>query len=221
MKNHEVTIMSAVDELQRAFRALNARYFAGELEKCIITIQTDTSSSAYAWISVGKVWSDKDQREYREINMVAEHLNREPEAVIASLLHEMCHLYNLQHEIKDTSRGGTYHNQNFRDAAEAHGLICERSEKYGWCRTSPTPELVEWVGESCRKGCFRYRRAATYRSGKPKITKPGVDGPVTVSRTAQSSRKYTCPSCGLIVRATRDLTGKLLCVDCSELLLES
>lgn len=113
MKNHEVTILSAVDELQRAYKALNTKYFAGQLEKTIITIQTDTTSTANAWISVGKVWSDKDQRDYREINLVAEHLNRAPELVIASLLHEMCHLYNLQRGVQDCSRSGTYHNQVF------------------------------------------------------------------------------------------------------------
>lgn len=222
MKSHEVTILSAVDELQRAYKALNIKYFSGQLEKTIITVQTDTTSSAYAWISVGKVWSDKDQREYREINLVAEHLNRAPELVIASLLHEMCHLYNLQRGVQDCSRSGTYHNQVFRDTAEAHGLRCERSERYGWCVTSPTDELSSWVAENCRKGCFRYRRAATYKNGKPKTTKPGTDGkPITVSRTKQSSRKYVCPCCGLIVRATRNLTGKLLCIDCDMQLEES
>lgn len=217
---HEVTIMSAVDELQRTFRALNEKYFDGELEKTIITIQTDVTSGAYAWISVHPVWSDKEQRSYREINLVAEHLDRPPELVVASLLHELCHLWNLQRGVKDTSRGGTYHNGYFREAAEGHGLKCERTEKYGWSLTTPTDDLTAWVRENCRKGCFRYSRAKTYKNGAPKTTRTGEDGKtVTVSRTKQSSRKYVCPGCGLIVRATKDITGKLLCVDCNELFM--
>lgn len=223
MKKHEITILSAVDELQRTFRGLNEKYFAGELQKPIITIQTDVTSGAYAWISVNPVWSDKEARAYREINLVAEHLHRPPEQVVASLLHEMCHLLNLQRGVKDTSRSGTYHNGHFKAAAEAHGLTCERSERYGWCKTGPTEELTAWVQENCRMGCFRYARAATYKGGAPKTTKTGADGtPVTISRTRQSSRKYVCPGCGLIVRTTKDAARKLMCLDCNEVLeLES
>jgi predicted RNA-binding Zn-ribbon protein involved in translation (DUF1610 family) len=34
-------------------------------------------------------------------------------------------------------------------------------------------------------------------------------------------RKYTCPACGLIIRASKDVTGKLLCIDCGEVLIEN
>lgn len=218
---HEVTIMSAVDELQRAYKALNHKFFDDGLEKVIITIQTDTSRSAYAWISVAPVWSDRDKRSYREINLVAEWLSRDPAEVVASLLHEMCHLENLQKGIQDCSRGGTYHNSNFKLCAEKHGLNVEKSEKYGWVRTSPTEELRAWVKENCRPGCFRYCRQATYRNGKPKTTTTGADGlPTTTSRGSSNIRRYHCPACGMIVRASRDLTGKLMCVDCSEVFVE-
>ncbi len=218
---HEVTIMSAVDELQRAYKGLNHKYFDDQLEKVIITIQTDTSRSAYAWISVSPVWSDKDQRSYREINLVAEWLNRDPSEVITSLVHEMCHLANLQNGIQDCSRGGTYHNAAFRDCAEAHGLIVEKTEKYGWARTLPSEELKAWVKENCRPGCFRYRRQATYKNGRPKTTTTGSDGlPKTTSRNASNLRRYHCPTCNIIVRASRDLTGKLMCADCFEILIE-
>lgn len=218
---HEVTIMSAVDELQRAFRGLNKLYFADELEKCIITIQTDSSRSAYAWISVAPVWCDKDKRSYREINIVAEWLDRDPCEVIASLLHEMCHLWNLQQGIQDCSRAGTYHNGAFRDCAETHGLHVERTDKYGWARTSPTQALRDWVKQNCRAGCFRYRRQATYRNGKPKTTVTGADGsPQTTSRAKTNVRRYHCPNCDMVVRASRDLTGKLMCVDCGEIMIQ-
>jgi len=60
----------------------------------------------------------------------------------------------------------------------------------------------------------------TYRDGTPKTTKTGTDGKEkTTSRTKQSMRKYHCPKCGLIIRASKDVTGKLLCVDCNEILV--
>lgn len=217
---HEVTIMSAVDELQRAYKGLNRKYFNDELEKVIITIQTDSSRSAYAWISVAPVWSDKDKQAFREINIVAEWLDRDPAEVVASLLHEMCHLKNLQAGIQDCSRAGTYHNQAYRDCAEAHGLIVRKTDRYGWAHTEPSEELRMWVKENCRPGCFRYKRQATYRNGKPKTTTTDGDGlPTTTSRGVSNIRRYLCPKCGLVIRASRDISGRLMCVDCKELLI--
>ena len=40
MKNEQITIYTAIDELQRNFKKLNDIYFGGELEKPVITILT-------------------------------------------------------------------------------------------------------------------------------------------------------------------------------------
>ena len=220
--NGQVTIQSAIDELQRNFKKLNERHFNGELERPVITILTDSTSGAYGWISLNKVWSSKDNAWFREINLCAKYLNRPPELVITTLLHEMCHLYNIQNGIQDTSRGGTYHNVKFKETAEKSGLIVEKNDKYGYCVTTPSPELIEYVKENCRAGCFKLERMKTYRDGTPKTTTKGEDGKEkTVSRTKQSMRKYICPKCGLIVRASKDITDKLMCIDCNEIFIEN
>jgi len=209
----QVTIQSAIDELQRMFKLLNATYFNNELERPVITILTDNTSGAYGWISVHKVWSSKDNAWFREINLCAEYLNRPPELVITTLMHEMCHLYNIQRDIQDTSRAGTYHNREFRDAAEQRGLIVEKDPKYGYCVTKPSIELTALVRENCRAGCFKLERMKTYKNGTPKVTVTGSDGKEkTITRTKQSSRKYVCPECGQTVRATKDVNVK--CGDC-------
>ncbi|MCL2841697.1 MAG: SprT-like domain-containing protein [Defluviitaleaceae bacterium] len=219
--NGKVTIQSAIDELQRNFERLNKKYFGGELDRPVITILTDSTSGAYGWITVNKVWSSKSKKYFREINICAEHLNRPPELVITTLLHEMVHLYHIEKGIQDTSRAGTYHNSKFKDTAEKCGLIVEKSVKYGYCITTPSVELVEYVKENCRSGCFKLERMKTYRDGTPKTTVTGKDGKErTTSRTKQSMRKYTCPTCGLIIRASKDIAGKLLCIDCQEILSE-
>ena len=213
-----VSIQSAIDELQRNFKLLNNHYFDGKLERPIITIQADVTSGCYGWISAHKVWSDKENIWYREINLCAEYLSRPADEVITTLTHEMCHLYNLQHNIQDTSRGGTYHNRNFRNIAEKCGLVVGKSEKYGFCITTPSNELKAFVQKNTRAGCFRHARIKTYRDGTPKTTTKGEDGrEKTVSRTKQSMRKYKCPLCGLIIRASRDISGLVSCVTCDEL----
>jgi len=218
----QITIQSAIDELQRNFKMLNEMYFNNELEKPVIAILTDVTSGAYDWITVNKVWSSKDMKWYREINLCAEYLNRDTELVITTLLHEMCHLYNIQNGIQDTSSPETYHNKKFKEVAERCGLAVEKSEKYGYCITRPTQELTDIVKSKTRAGCFKLERMKTYRDGTPKTTTTGTDGKEkTVSRTKQSMRKYTCSVCSLIVRASKDISNKLKCIDCDEIFIKS
>jgi len=220
--NGEVTIQSAIDELQRSFKLLNQTYFNNELEKPVITILVDSTTGAYGWISANKVWSSKDNKYFREINICAEYLNRSAVDVITTLMHEMCHLYNIQNGIKDTSRAGTYHNEKFKARAEKSGLIVEKNDKYGYCITKPGEELKEIVKNNVRAGCFKLERMKTYRDGTPKTTTKGEDGrEKTTSRTKQSMRKYCCPSCGLIIRASKDVSGKIMCIDCNEIFTET
>ena len=214
----EVTIQSAIDELQRMFKLLNATYFNNELERPVITILTDYKGGAYGWISVNKVWSSKDNAWFREINLCAEYLNRPPELVITTLQHELCHLWNIQQEVQDTSRRGQYHNGHFREVAEARGLIVRQHPTYGWCITEPGPEFIALVKKHCRTGCFKLERMKTYRDGTPKVTKPGDDGrEVTTTRTKTSYRKHTCPGCGLTARTTRD--AALICGACQQAMI--
>ena len=216
----EVTIQSAIDELSRMFKFLNAHYFGGILERPVITILTDITTGAYGWISVHKVWSSKDNAWFREINLCAEYLTRPVELVITTLQHEMCHLYNLQRGVQDTSRSGTYHNQEFKKVAEARGILVEKSPQSGWCITTPSPEFSALVKKHCRAGCFKLERIKTYRDGTPKTTTVGPDGrEKTISRTKQSSRKYICPACAMAVRATKEVN--LICGDCRIPLIHS
>lgn len=220
-KKYQPTIMSAVDELQRAYRSLNKLYYSGELEDVVITVQSDTARRAYAWITVGKTWKDNTTTEFHEINIVAEFLNRPAEEVIASLLHEMAHLYNMQNGIQDTSRGGTYHNKEFKKTAEAHGLLIEHHKTYGWTITRPNVETLAWVEQNVRKGCFRMQRKSTWKDGTPKVT-GGEDEsgkPVVAKKGGSNNIRYSCPKCKLVVRASRNLDGKLKCVECDEILI--
>lgn len=220
--NGQITLLSAIDELQRTFKLLNGHYFNGELEKPVITILTDVTSGAYGWLTLGKVWSSKDQKWFREINICAEYLNRPADDVVSTLLHEMCHLYNVQNGIQDTSRAGTYHNAKFKDIAERSGLIIEKNEKYGYCKTMASDELKDLIKNNVRVGCFKLERLKTYRDGTPKTTTKGSDGKEkTTSRSKQAMKKYVCPVCGLIIRASKDVSGKIKCVDCDEVFVEN
>jgi hypothetical protein len=135
-----------------------------------------------------------------EINITAEYLNRPFEETAGTLLHEMVHLANLQNGIKYTSRGGTYHNKEFKLAAEAHGLTVSKT-KSGWHVTALTGESLEWLRAQFPDDCG----FELHRERAPELSKSG---------RIKSSKKYVCPCCGTVIRATKEVN--VTCSDCDE-----
>ena len=90
---------------EKAFQVFNAVYFDDELPDVVITIQS--RPKAFGYITVNKVWADETEY-YHEINISAEYLNRPIENTLATLQHELIHLYCMENDIADTSNGGRY-----------------------------------------------------------------------------------------------------------------
>lgn len=197
-------LRGVITKLEGLFDTFNAEFYDGELEKPVITVSPDTSSS-YGWVTTCKIWKEVGSEHGKyEINICAEYLNRPFKQVCATLLHEMVHLYCLQHDIKDTSRGTAYHNKRFKAEGEQRGLILEQDEKYGWTKTKLNEETEAFVDAMNEEGFTLYRS---------KIEK------AKANKKKSSSRKYICPECGVIVRATKEV--RILCGDCDvELELE-
>ncbi len=78
-----------------------------------------------------------------EVLLAGEALHLPPEAVVEVLLHEAAHGLNAARGIRDTSRGGRYHNAHFKAAAAEVGLRPRRLDPYGWARTVLTPATAE------------------------------------------------------------------------------
>lgn len=204
--------------LEKIFRALNTQFFAGEeVQEPIITIQN--TPNAYGHVTVGKTWSVKDEHRH-ELNIGAGTLNRPIENICATMLHEMVHLYNIEHGVQDCSRGGTYHNKKFKEEAERRGLIIEHHDKYGWTITSPADALLEYILEQgwteidINRGTLG-TRGATGTGAPQGGTQAGAD---KAPKPKSSTRKLQCPKCRCSVRATK--TVRIMCMDCMEQMLE-
>ena len=200
--------------LEKIFRALNADSFAGELEEPIISIMS--TPGAFGHITVGKVWKRKGEDRH-ELNIAADWLQRPIENVVATMIHEMVHLYNIQHGIQDTSRGGSYHNKKFKEEAEKHMIRIEKSEKYGWTITSPTDELLEYImdkgwGDIDMGRGGLWGLLGTSGGNKGTGAAVGADGEPEKGKPKSNSRRYVCPGCGLIARTTKD--ARLTCGEC-------
>ena len=139
-----LNISEIVKKTEEMFDLFNQHFYSNELTRPAITISPDGGRGAYGWCSIHEIWN-ADNELYREINLCDEYLDRPITEIAATLLYEMSHLYNLQHDIQDVSNNGYYHNMKFKATAEAHGLHIEKHPKYGWTVTTLAPEAEAWI----------------------------------------------------------------------------
>ena len=200
--------------LNKIFDLLNIEYFENALSRPTITIQS--TPKAYGHFSLREdTWVSKIGGTH-EINIGAGTLARPIEEVVATLLHEMIHYYNYENGVQDCSRGNTYHNRRFKEAAERHGLNVSHSDKYGWSHTTPTEELIDFVINNDLTDILLNRNEFSgFQIGGTGTHSGNVGG---ATPKTSSTRKYICPCCGMSVRATR--TVRIACIDCDEQMIE-
>lgn len=192
--------------LEKIFRAVNAKYFSGQLEEPIITIQS--TPKAYGHVTVAKAWQRGESTRH-ELNIGAGTLDRPIENVVATLVHECVHLWNLQNGVQDCSRGGQYHNKRFKALAEQCDLQISYDPRIGWSITDPTNALCEFILEQGWTDIHMSRIEWRYT---PRGTGTGSTTGKPVGSRNNHSIKYMCPCCKNSVRATKAVNIK--CADC-------
>jgi hypothetical protein len=78
-----------------------------------------------------------------EIGLAANYLDRGGAHAMECLLHESVHAACAALGVRDTSRGGRYHNGRFAECAQRFGLIVERHRVIGHTTTALMPEVLE------------------------------------------------------------------------------
>lgn len=196
--------------LNKIFNLLNERYFENALPKVVLTIQS--TPRAYGHITCSKVWKNEDGTNRHEINIGAGTLARPIENIVATLLHEMVHLYCMENNIKDTSRGNTYHNKRFKEEAEKRDLIITHSATIGYSHTTPSDDLIQFCLDNDLAEILLERqdgiRIPTFTGGNA----PTATGTPKAPPKPSSTRKYICPNCKATVRATRVID--IICGEC-------
>jgi predicted SprT family Zn-dependent metalloprotease len=200
--NKKTLIEAAITELHRVFYHLNNALFEGKLITPAIVIESKGKRSAYGWCSVEKIWADAEgEHATYELGIASEYLNRPYIEVMQTLLHEMIHVYCAMNEIKDTSRGYTYHNKNFKKQAELHGmeyLHDKPDSKIGFSAITLKP-ATRAIIENLELDAEAF-----------KVARKNFDG--TNEKKKSNSYKYECLCCGQSVRATKEV--KLVCGEC-------
>jgi len=105
------------DPLQQAYENLNRSLFEGELPNCLITLQRTKKSYGYF---CGDRFGRPDGTLTDEIALNPSHFRDRPqEEVLATLAHEMVHLW--QHHFGTPGRG-RYHNKEWAEKMKSIGL---------------------------------------------------------------------------------------------------
>ena len=215
----EITKMSRLTGcLEKCFRLVNADLFDNELPTPMITCVP--TSRAYAHITVYPVWDTKRGNKY-ELNISSAYLTTRPlEEVVASMIHEACHLLNIVHGVQDTSNNGVYHNKQFKLTAEEHGLTVTRSDKYGWSRTAPGDPVLQFVLDHMDELREIEMNRSIPQCQMVSIGTHSSNGGMVVTPTVTKghSRKWVCPQCGTIIRSNKPV--RVICADCMQLFVE-
>ena len=208
-----VNYQRALVQLNKIYKAVNEHYFNNELEPVTITIQSTVR--AYGHCSVSKCWADADGNKTRELNIAAEYMSRPIEQVVATMIHEASHIWNLQHGIRDVSANGYYHSKKFKKTAEELGhLQIDHDPRYGWTITSPTEDTIDFCITNglteilvCRNTGYTFVGIGTGKAGNA-----GKATPTAPKKS--SSIKWVCPCCNTIIRSTKIVN--VICGDCGE-----
>lgn len=211
MKNNNhnnKNLTATLTELHKIFDCLNNEFYKGELPQVIITIQSKGKTNALGWFTPSKIWEDGSEGKH-EINITAESLKRDYIDIVRTLHHEMIHLYCHVNEIKDVSRGNTYHNTKFKNVSLEHGFYYKEdayNNKIGWSASSLTPESIERIHTfNINKDVFKISRAETGTGADKKKKKSNII-------------KWVC-GCGQIIRTSKDGL-RCLCLDCETMFIK-
>lgn len=193
-------LIRTFNELHRMFDLFNDEFFDGELSHPVITIQKSRANNL-GHFTLSKIWENVDTKEATyEININPIHLDRPADEIAGTLLHEMIHFFHKVNDIKDATNN--VHNKKFKTKAEELGFIVEKSKKYGWGHTTLSPELKSYIDSEIqpRPECFMY------------FMNIPMDEEKEAKTTTKKTFKYTCPKCGMEVKAKPEMN--ILCGNC-------
>lgn len=115
--------------------------------------------------------------------------------ILQELLHQMVHIYCYIYEIKDTTRQGRYHNENFRKVAKDYGLIVQPDLKFG--------AIVTGCQEQVRE--LQQSQLPEFESDVQKVKK-------LIQDSDGQAHAYICPACKR--KVTGDKDTKVICGYC-------
>lgn len=199
------SLIPSLKELERWYGIFRKDLFGGRLPKNkVVTIQSrdprarkrSNSPGLLGWHACDR-WSSGSGK-LHEVNVVAETLGDSAETILHTLLHELCHHWNVGKGIQDVSPGSQYHNANFKATAERAGLVCNYADRVGWGSTELGPRALAIIRrhKPVRSAFSLVRLEPTIAEKKPSKHKKWIClcGPIRVGRAEFHAQCLVCDS---------------------------
>jgi hypothetical protein len=180
-----------------------------EIPHAVVVVASGSEGRRKVWGHHATCRWHHDGEDLTEIMVSGEGLQRGPEPVLATMLHEGAHALADARSIQDTSRQGRYHNARFKALAIELGITVEKDSTIGWSVTT----LGELGATRYAKQLAAIEKSLTlYRNGSMLPTVRGTGGarrssnyvpavcscePQRVIRLAPSSFELAPVLCGL------------------------
>ena len=139
------TTSALLAALEATWAAIRARH--PEVPAAVLVVAPGGDGRRLAWghFAAGR-WQHAGAAR-PEVLVVGEGLRRPARQVLGTLLHEAAHGLADQRGVRDTSRGGRYHNRRYKALAEELGLAVAQAGPVGWSATSvPDPTAAAYAG---------------------------------------------------------------------------
>ena len=194
------TASTLVAALEAAWRDIQSHH--PELPDAVMVLGTGVERGRL--VKLGHWWGGQwvaDGQPRGEVLLAGEALHLEPGRVFEVLLHEAAHGINAARGVKDTSRGGRYHNKEFAKTAQQVLLRVRSMPPYGLAATSLTPDALERYGATIDRLGDAMRIARQLRQGLQVGTDSGeIEGEGKTggkgSEQGQPKSGSTAASCG-------------------------
>jgi hypothetical protein len=119
--------------LEAAWTAIRTRH--PQVPPVVLVLGSGSPRKAADLLTLGHFATTRWQHgdvQLAEVMISGEGLNRTPEQVLSTLLHEAAHGLADVREIKETSRQGRWHNKKFATLATEVGLDVSQDSRTGW-----------------------------------------------------------------------------------------
>lgn len=197
------------DRFQQAYEHFNKALFGNELPNALITLQRRKGTFGYF---SGDRFNNSEGRAADEIALnPARFGDRPPIDLLATLVHEMVHLW--QHH-QGTPGRGRYHNREWAEKMKSVGLQPTDTGEEGGKETGETVNHMITPGglfEQAARKLIAKDFAIVWKE-TPTTPLPQLDGDGTAPAPKSGKRvRYACPDCELKAWAKHD--ARLVCGD--------
>lgn len=187
-----------IEAFQAIFNHFNRELFASLLPPVMLVFSRGRSDRTRGHFAP-KRWSD-GSAQLDEISLNPDALDQPAQAIAATIVHEMCHLWQSIHG--KPSRAG-YHNAEWAQKMETVGLMPSNTGQPSGRRVGQQMTHYPIEGGAFLRAFAQLKRTLPFSSGFKRAAK---------SKGDRSKTKYTCPQCGVNIWGKVGLA--VICGDC-------